>query len=47
VDKLRRAGADSVISPATIGGHLLVRSALGSDGMESVADRLAGESPNR
>jgi voltage-gated potassium channel len=45
VDKLRRAGADSVISPATIGGHLLVRSALGSDGMESVADRLAGESP--
>ncbi|WP_135823950.1 NAD-binding protein [Halorussus ruber] len=45
VDKLRRAGADSVISPATIGGHLLVRSALGSDGMESVADRLSGESP--
>ncbi|MFC7079609.1 NAD-binding protein [Halorussus caseinilyticus] len=44
VDKLRRAGADSVISPATIGGHLLVRSALGSDGMETVADRLAGES---
>ncbi|WP_137284778.1 NAD-binding protein [Halorussus salinisoli] len=44
VDKLRRAGADSVISPATIGGHLLVRSALGSDEMESVADRLAGES---
>ncbi|UPW01181.1 NAD-binding protein [Halorussus gelatinilyticus] len=47
VDKLRRAGADSVISPATIGGHLLVRSALGSDGMENVADRLAGESPKR
>ncbi|WP_135853799.1 NAD-binding protein [Halorussus salinus] len=45
VDKLRRAGADSVISPATIGGHLLVRSALGSDGMETVADRLSGESP--
>ncbi|WP_276298920.1 NAD-binding protein [Halorussus lipolyticus] len=45
VDKLRRAGADSVISPASIGGHLLVRSALGSDGMESVADRLSGESP--
>lgn len=45
VDKLRRAGADSVISPATIGGHLLVRSALGNDGMESVADRLSGESP--
>lgn len=41
-DKLKRAGADTVISPATIGGHLLVRSALGSDGMESVADRLTG-----
>jgi voltage-gated potassium channel len=47
VDKLRRAGADTVISPATIGGHLLVRSALGSDGMESVAERLAGESAKR
>ncbi|USZ67291.1 NAD-binding protein [Halorussus salilacus] len=45
VDKLKRAGADTVISPATIGGHLLVRSALGSDEMESVADRLAGQSP--
>ncbi|WP_435176110.1 NAD-binding protein [Halorussus sp. AFM4] len=47
VDKLRRAGADSVISPTTIGGHLLVRSALGSDGMEGVADRLSGESAKR
>ena len=43
VDKLKRAGADTVISPATIGGHLLVRSALGSDGMEGVADRLTGK----
>jgi voltage-gated potassium channel len=42
--KLKRAGADTVISPTTIGGHLLVRSALGSDEMESVADRLNGES---
>ncbi|MFC4447605.1 NAD-binding protein [Halorussus aquaticus] len=47
VVKLKRAGADTVISPATIGGHLLVRSALGSDGMESVAEKLAGESANR
>ncbi|WP_128476467.1 NAD-binding protein [Halorussus pelagicus] len=47
VDKLKRAGADTVISPATIGGHLLVRSALGSDGMESIADRLTGESAKR
>ena len=44
VVKLKRAGADTVISPATIGGHLLVRSALGSDEMEDVADRLSGES---
>lgn len=44
VDKLKRAGADTVISPATIGGHLLVRSALGSDEMEGVADRLTGKS---
>src|SRR6056297_1314353 len=29
--KLERAGADAVISPAQLGGHLLVRSALGSD----------------
>jgi len=31
VEKLERAGADAVISPAQLGGHLLVRSALGSD----------------
>ncbi|WP_226481063.1 NAD-binding protein [Natrinema amylolyticum] len=29
--KLERAGADAVISPSMLGGHLLVRSALGSD----------------
>jgi len=29
-----------VISPAVIGGHLLVQSALGREGMESVADHL-------
>ncbi len=40
VAKLRRAGADTVISPAAIGGHLLVQSALGAEGMESVADRV-------
>lgn len=40
IEKLRRAGADSVISPAVIGGHLLVRSAMGGEGMESIADRL-------
>lgn len=42
VKKLRRAGADSVISPATLGGHLLVESALGGDEStaEEVADRI-------
>ncbi|MDS0283399.1 NAD-binding protein [Haloarcula onubensis] len=40
VEKLRRAGADTVISPSVIGGHLLVQSALGREGMENVADHL-------
>ena len=40
VEKLRRAGANTVISPAVIGGHLLVQSALGRAGMEHVADHL-------
>ncbi|MFB6310359.1 MAG: NAD-binding protein [Salinirussus sp.] len=40
VDKLRRAGADVVISPATIGGRMLVRSALGSEDVETIADTL-------
>jgi voltage-gated potassium channel len=38
--KLRRAGADTVLSPSVIGGHLLVQSALGQAGMEDVADRI-------
>jgi voltage-gated potassium channel len=40
VDKLRRAGADTVISPVTIGGHLLVESAMGAEDTEAVADRI-------
>jgi voltage-gated potassium channel len=40
VEKLRRAGADTVISPAVIGGHLIVQSALGEEGMEDLASRL-------
>ncbi|MFB6353925.1 MAG: NAD-binding protein [Halobacteriales archaeon] len=40
VEKLRRAGADVVISPATIGGHLLVESALGGEGVERLARDL-------
>jgi len=40
IEKLRRAGADTVISPAVLGGHLIVQSALGRQGMENVADHL-------
>lgn len=42
VPKLERAGADAVISPAQLGGHLLVRSALGGDGSRLV-ERILGE----
>ena len=41
--KLRSAGADAVISPAVIGGHMLVESALGSADMEGLAARLLGD----
>jgi voltage-gated potassium channel len=47
VDKLRRAGADTVVSPASIGGHLLVQSALGAEGMEDVAEQVLGEGSER
>jgi voltage-gated potassium channel len=40
IEKLRRAGADVVISPATIGGHLLVESAFGDEGAETVAQHI-------
>jgi len=42
IDKLRRAGADTVLSPAVIGGRLLVRSALGDETIERMADDLVG-----
>ena len=38
--KLKRAGADTVLSPAVIGGHLLVQSALGEAGMEEFAAHI-------
>ncbi len=42
--KLRRAGADTVISPAVIGGRLLARSALGDkDAEQEAADVLGDE----
>ena len=40
VKKLKRAGADTVISPAAIGGHLLVESALGRGDTEDLADKI-------
>jgi voltage-gated potassium channel len=43
VTKLKRAGANTVISPATIGGKLLVRSALGEAGTEEAAEELVQE----
>jgi len=43
VEKLRRAGADVVLSPAVIGGRLLVRSALGESDIERLTDRLLDE----
>ncbi|SFR93223.1 voltage-gated potassium channel [Halomicrobium zhouii] len=43
VRKLKRAGADSVISPAVLGGHLLAESALGEDDSEEVADRIVDD----
>ncbi|SFS68236.1 NAD-binding protein [Halostagnicola kamekurae] len=42
IPKLERAGADTVISPAVLGGHLLVRSALGDD-ESALIDRLVDE----
>lgn len=43
VKKLQRAGADEVVSPATIGGHLLVQSALGTADAAGVAERIMSD----
>lgn len=43
IEKLRRAGADTVVSPASIAGHLLVESALGRGGAEDAAEKLLEE----
>lgn len=42
--KLRRAGADTVISPAVIGGRLIARSALGDEDAEREAQGVFDES---
>ncbi|UVE50302.1 NAD-binding protein [Haloferax larsenii] len=44
--KLRRAGANTVISPAALGGHFLAESAIGGGGLESIEDRLLDEEPD-
>ncbi|SNR54325.1 NAD-binding protein [Halorubrum vacuolatum] len=44
VNKLRRAGADQVISPATLGGHLIVGCAFGADSHD-ITGRILGEDP--
>ncbi len=41
--KLERAGADAVISPAVLGGHLLVRSAIDGESSNLLDRILAGE----
>lgn len=46
VKKLRRAGATTVISPQVIGAHLLVQSALGTAGIEDVAERILDSDPS-
>jgi voltage-gated potassium channel len=43
VRKLKRAGADAVLSPAVLGGHLLVESVFGDDDPERVLNELLGE----
>jgi voltage-gated potassium channel len=42
VNKLKRAGADTVISPASLGAHFLAESALGGEGAEALEARLLG-----
>ncbi len=44
VNKLRRAGADQVISPATLGGHLIVGCAFGADSHD-ITSRILGRDP--
>jgi len=43
VNKLKRAGADTVISPAALGAHFLAESALGKEGAETIEHRLLGD----
>ncbi|AZQ15066.1 NAD-binding protein [Halorubrum sp. PV6] len=40
LNKLRRAGADQVISPTTLGGHILIDCAFGADSGDATTDLL-------
>jgi len=42
VNKLRRAGADQVISPSTLGGHILIDCAFGANSGDATHDLLGG-----
>ncbi len=42
-DKLKRAGADTVISPAVLGGHMLVEAALDRGEAEEESERILGD----
>lgn len=44
-DKLKRAGADTVISPISLGAHFLAESALGGENVEELERRLLGDGP--
>jgi voltage-gated potassium channel len=46
VEKLKRAGANTVISPTTLGGHLMAESALGGDS-EKVEKQVLEEEPSK
>ncbi|SFG47347.1 voltage-gated potassium channel [Halopelagius inordinatus] len=45
-DKLKRAGADTVISPISLGAHFLAESALGGENVEELERRLLGDGPD-
>ena len=45
VDKLRRAGADQVISPALLGGHILIDCAFGADSDDATTSLLGDLTP--
>ncbi|MGM0715583.1 MAG: NAD-binding protein [Halobacteriota archaeon] len=46
VRKLKRAGANTVLSPSVLGGRLLVESAFGTDETERAVDKLLGDWEN-